>query len=143
DPLGRQNVVEEAGQRTAEPVAEGNAETLLPAPANRGRQAIGERALEESLEATEAGQLQARRDPAQELDEGVVEKRRPELEGRRHTRAIRVHQVLAGEVLLAVAVDEPRRRIVRRAVGEHRGHVLVRIEGPETGTGFPREERRE
>src|SRR5215510_15687507 len=73
-------------------------------------------------------ELEPRRDAAEKLDERVVEERRAQLEAGRHARAIGVHQVLPGEVVLAVPVDQPCRRVVRPARREDGIDVPVRIE---------------
>src|SRR5262249_46175971 len=87
-PVGSQHLTQVAAERAAPPLGERNAEALLAAPEDGGRQAVGERALEQSLQGAKAGQLQPRRDTTQELDEGVVEERGTELEPGRHARAV-------------------------------------------------------
>ena len=91
--IRRQHVAQEAGEGTAEPVAEWHAEALLAAAQDLGRQAVGERPLEQALQAAEAPQLQRRRDAAHELDEGVIEERRSQLEPGRHAGAVAVQKV--------------------------------------------------
>src|SRR5262245_64820658 len=77
-PFAREDLAKEGSERTTEPVGKGNAEPLLPAPEDGRGKAVGERALEEALQASEAGQLEPRRDATQKLDEGVVEERSEE-----------------------------------------------------------------
>src|SRR5262245_63391385 len=141
-PFAREDLAQEGSERTTEPVGKGNAEPLLPAPEDGGGKAVGERALEETLQASEAGQLEPRRDATQELDEGVVEERSPQLESCRHARAVGVHQVLAGEILLAVLVDQTGRGVLSAAGCEGRSDVRVRIEAMPTGTDLARKQPR-
>ena len=96
NPVRGQHLTQVTVERAAPPLGERNAESLLAAPEDGGRLPIGERALEESLLAAKARQLLARRDPAKELDEGVVEERGAKLEAGRHARAVGVHQILPG-----------------------------------------------
>src|SRR5215831_7548755 len=132
-PVGRQHLVQVPAERAAPPFGERNAKALLAAPEDGGREAVGERALEQSLQGAKAGQLQPRGDPPQELDEGVVEERGAELESGRHARAVGVHQILPGEIVLAVLVDQPSRGVPRLAGREHGRDVSVRVEAAQPG----------
>src|SRR5262249_58604959 len=114
-PVRRQHLAQLTAERAAPPLGERNAEALLAAPEDGGRQAGGERALEQSLQGAKAGQLEPRRDPTKELDEGVVEERGAKLEAGRHARAVGVHQVLPGEIVLAVLVYQSSRGVLRSA----------------------------
>src|SRR5262249_14048843 len=112
-PVRGQNLTQVATERAAPPLGERNAEALPAAPEDGGREGVGGRALEQSLQGAKAGQLQPRGDPPQEVDEGVVEERGAELESGRHARAVGVHQILPGEIVLAVLVDQPSRGVPR------------------------------
>src|SRR5262249_54146164 len=140
-PLRREHLADEAGERTAEPLAERDPEPLLAAPEDLGRQPIGQRPLEELLQGPEAAELERGRDAPHELDEGVIEERRAELEPGRHAGAIAVHEVLSRQVELAVAVDEA----VGGALGvtrrQHGGDGGGPVEAPAGGPSARGEER--
>jgi hypothetical protein len=98
---GCERGAERRRQRAAEPGGERDAEALLVARQDRGRQPIGERAPEKALEPTEPLQAQVRRNAARQLDEPMVEERRAQLEPDRHAGTVGVREVLARQVELA------------------------------------------
>jgi hypothetical protein len=91
-------------------------------------------------------QLEIRRDAVHELDERVVEERRPHLERARHAGAVRLHQDVVLEVEAAVEIDHALERIAARAFGFGGRDVLVDVDAAavhEQPSLFPRPERPE
>ena len=87
-------------------------------------------------------QLQAGWDATRQLNEGPVEERRPNFETARHGGPVDRHQVLAGEIELAVLIDQPVHRGQPRRLADGRHHVLVGLKLSTDPAHTFREERR-
>src|SRR5439155_22022533 len=111
----------------AQPWSDRHAEPLLTAVEDRRRQEAVERPLEDVLRGPPA-QLEVGWHATGQLDEVVVQERRPYLEPARHARAVDVHEILVGEIELAVLVDQPLDRVPRSRLRHHPRQVLVRVE---------------
>src|SRR5207247_2501795 len=121
-PVGGQTRLQHPAQRATQPGPDRDAKALLATEENRRWQDALERALENVLRRPTA-ELEAGRDAAGQVDEVVVQERRADLEPACHARAVDVHEVLIGEIKLAVLVDQPVDRMARCGFMDHAASV--------------------
>src|SRR4029077_13615321 len=105
-------------------------EALLAAGGGLRGGAVNKGGAGQALPAPGAPELQPGRDPADQLDERVIEQRRAQLEARGHARAVRVGQILPREIELAVPVDESVADVEARARRQRGLDVVVGVEAP-------------